>query len=123
MKESDSFEKAPRKCGAFSFYLRSPEPGPVGVNVDPLGEPLGARVFPEAFPALGVGPEGLELLKVGTWFVEPTDGATDDPLPESPACASANVLERAKAVASTIVLSFMLLSFLSFRQATTAPSV
>jgi hypothetical protein len=131
MKESDSFEKAPRKCGAFSFYLRSPEPGPVGVNVDPLGEPLGARVFPEAFPALGVGPEGLELLKVGTWFVEPTDGATDeptdgatdDPLPESPACASANVLERAKAVASTIVLSFMRLSFLSFRQATTAPSV
>ena len=103
----------------------------MGVNVDPLGEPLGARVFPEAFPALGVGPEGLGLLKVGTWFVEPTDGATDeptdgatdDPLPESPACASANVLERAKAVASTIVLSFMRLSFLSFRQATTAPSV
>src|SRR5260221_10239206 len=46
MKESDSFEKAPRKCGAFSFYLRSPEPGPVEVNVDPLGEPLGARRSP-----------------------------------------------------------------------------
>ena len=47
------------------FYLRSPEPGPVGVNVDPLGEALGARVFPEGFPTLGVGPEGRDF--------EPTD--------------------------------------------------
>jgi hypothetical protein len=65
--------KSPALRGAFSFYLRSPEPGPLGVNVDPLGEPLGARVFPEAFPALGIGPEGLGLLNVGIWFVEPTD--------------------------------------------------
>jgi hypothetical protein len=34
---------------------------------------MGARVFPEAFPALGIGPEGLGLLNVGIWFVEPTD--------------------------------------------------
>lgn len=54
------------------LYLRSPEPGPVGVNVDPLGEALGARVFPEGFPTLGVGPEGLGLLNVRGDF-EPTD--------------------------------------------------
>jgi hypothetical protein len=28
-------------------YLLRPEPGPVGVIVDPLGEPLRARVLPE----------------------------------------------------------------------------
>jgi len=27
----------------------------------------------EAFPALGIGLEGLGLLNVGIWFVEPTD--------------------------------------------------
>ena len=31
----------------FLFYLLRPEPGPVGVNVDPLGEALGPRVFPD----------------------------------------------------------------------------
>jgi hypothetical protein len=29
-----------------------PEPGPVGVKVDPLGEPLGASVFPDGFVAV-----------------------------------------------------------------------
>ena len=73
---ADDLYKSPALRGAFSFYLRSPEPGPIGVNVDPLGEPLGARVFPEALPTvpgLGIGPEGLGLLNVGIWFVEPTD--------------------------------------------------
>ena len=43
---------------------------------------------------------------------EPTEGATTDPYPESPgACASANVLVRVKAVASAIVVSFMIVSF------------
>jgi hypothetical protein len=67
------------------------------------------------------------LLQVGTLFTyepsdghkyEPTDGATDDPYPEVPgsACASAAVPERANAVASTIVVSFIVLSLLlSFR--------
>jgi hypothetical protein len=48
----------------------------VGVNVDPLGELLGARVFPEAFPTvlgLVIGAAGLVLLHVGVWFVEPAD--------------------------------------------------
>ena len=35
------------------FALRLPaEPGPVGVNVDPLGSRIGASVFPEAFPTI-----------------------------------------------------------------------
>jgi len=82
----------------------------VGANVDPLGLRMGARVFPEAFPTLGPGtaPVVPGVLHVGVLFTdEPTDGATDDPFPESPACASANVLGRAKTVASTIVVSFM----------------
>jgi hypothetical protein len=33
-------------------YLRSPDPGLVGINVDPLGLRMGARVFPEAFPTI-----------------------------------------------------------------------
>jgi hypothetical protein len=43
---------------------------------------------------------------------EPTDGATADPSPEVPACcASAAVPERANAVASTMLVSFMVASF------------
>ena len=107
----------------------------MGAGVDWLGEGMGATVLPKALPAF-IGPGGAAagpvVLHVGVSFkveptdgatYEPTDGATVDPYPEGPACASANVLGRAKTVASTIVLSFMPLSFLSFRQATTAPSV
>jgi hypothetical protein len=76
-------------------------------------------VFPNALRkvgALGRGAAGPVFLHVGTTFVEPTgaayeptEGATTDPYPPSPgACASANVLERVKAVvANVIVLSFM----------------
>jgi hypothetical protein len=73
------------------------------------------------------------LLHVGTAFVEPTDGhtydptdgATTDPYPAVPACpwvatddpavmacAMAAVLKRAKALASPIVVSFMVVAFL-----------
>lgn len=60
------------------------------------------------------------LLHVGTAVVEPTDGhtydptdgATTDPYPEVPACASAAVPERANVVASAIIVSFMVVSFL-----------
>ncbi len=70
--------------------------------------------------ALGRGAAGPVFLHVGTAVVEPTDGhtydptdgATTDPYPEVPACASAAVPERANAVASTIVVSFMAVSFL-----------
>src|ERR1700716_185182 len=117
------------------LYLRSPAPGPVGAKVDPLGLRIGARVLPEALPTLlglVIGATGEVVLHVGVLFTyertdgdtyEPTDGATDDPLPESPLCASANVLVRANAVASAIVVSFMVVSFLLFRQETTASSV
>ena len=80
-------------------------------------------MFRKALPTLGTlgrGAAGPVFLHVGTTFVEPTDGATyeptegatTDPYPPSPgACASATVLERAKAVANAIVLSFMVVSF------------
>ena len=69
---------------------------------------------------LGRGAAGPVFLHVGTTFdeptegdtYEPTEGATTDPYPPNPgACASASVLVRLKAVASTIVVSFMVLSF------------
>jgi hypothetical protein len=91
-----------------AFYLRTP----------------GAKVLPKALWT--VGPRGKVaagpvLLHVGTASVEPTeghtydptDGATTDPYPAVPACASATVPERANAVASTIVLGFMAVSFLA----------
>jgi prepilin-type processing-associated H-X9-DG protein len=113
------------------FYLRSPEPAPVGANVDPLGLRMGARVFPEAFPTLGpvTAPVVPGVLHVGVLFTdEPTDGATDEPTdgattdPPPKVCASASVLVRANAVASAIVVSFMVVSFL-FRQGTIPASV
>jgi hypothetical protein len=86
-----------------------------------LGTGIGAK------PALlGRGAAGPVFLHVGTTFVEPivagyepTEGATTDPYPEVPACASAAVLERAKAVANATV-SFIVVSL--FAQRTTAPS-
>src|SRR4030081_2080145 len=95
----------------FSFYLRTPD-----------GTRTGAKVLPKALPtvgALGRGAAGPVFLHVGTTFVEPTvagyeptEGATTDPYPAVPSpCASANVLVRVKAVASTIVVSFMVVSF------------
>src|ERR1700687_1560792 len=115
LSQEECVKKAPRKCGAF-LYLRRPERGPEA-NTDPLRKCMEARVFPKALPPLGKGAAGPVVLHVGVGFTdeptdgatyEPTDGATDDPYPESPGlCASANVLESAEAVASTIVLSFM----------------
>jgi len=83
-------------------------------------------MFPKLLPtvgALGGGAAGPVFLHVGTAFVEPTDGhtydptdgATTDPYPEVPACANAAVPERANAVANTIVVSFMVMSFLVIR--------
>jgi hypothetical protein len=84
----------------------------------------GARAFPDKFRkkcGLVVVAAGPVVLHVGISFdestdgaaYEPTEGATTDPYPESPgACASANVLVRVKTVASAIVVSFMVVSFL-----------
>jgi hypothetical protein len=117
------------------FYLASPERGGVAATVDRLGARMGATVLGKALPAvigLGIGAAGPVVLHVGVSFTEepiegatyePTDGATVDPYPETPACASANVLGRAKTVASAIVVSFMRVSFSLSRQATTARSL
>ena len=44
-------KKSPAFAGLFSLtpYLLRPEPGPVGVNVDPLGEGLAPTVLPDGF--------------------------------------------------------------------------
>ena len=69
---------------------------------------------------LGRGAAGPVFLHVGTTFdeptegdtYEPTEGATTDPYPAVPGvCASANVLVRVSAVASAIVVTFMVVSF------------
>jgi hypothetical protein len=104
-----------------------PEPGPVGVRVDPLGEPLGASVFPDGFVVV----LGMLLVPRAWPTVEPGGFAisfpfTDEPVvvpvaeppvlepaPEVPPpllCASAKVLESASAPANAIVMSFMVAS-------------
>ena len=92
-------------------------------TVDRLGTRIRAKLFRKVLRTIGTlgrGAAGPVFLHVGTTFVEPTDGATyeptegatTDPYPASPgACASANVLEKVKAVANPIVVSFMVLSF------------
>jgi len=80
-------------------------------------------VFRKVLPTVGTlgrGAAGPVFLHVGTTFdeptegdkYEPTEGATTDPYPPNPgACANANVLGSVNAIASTIVVSFMVLSF------------
>jgi hypothetical protein len=47
-------KKSPALAGLFSLtaYLLRPEPGPVGANVDPLGEGLAPTVLPDGFMEL-----------------------------------------------------------------------
>ena len=109
-------------------YLLRPEPGPVGVRVDPLGEALGARLFPDGFmlvlPFGEVGPvvEG-DLVPIPTVPPAPVP-LIDEPVAALPAapevepaveppllCAKASVLDSAKAPASAIVVNFMMFSF------------
>jgi hypothetical protein len=125
---------APRKAGLFFhhfsrqlrvIYLPMPEPGPVGVNVDPLGEPLGASVFPDGLVLLGpTRPEFAEPVDVPA--VPPVVFPLDDepvvvpPVTEPPAepppavppllCAIANVLVSASAPANAIVVIRMVFS-------------
>ena len=93
----------------------------MGPNVDPLGEPLGASVFPDGFvrllgfctavpellpdpmPVVPVVPVPVPLPLIDAPpVVEPAE------LPAAPpACASANVLDNANAVARAMVVSFM----------------
>ena len=103
-----------------------PEPGPVGVKVDPLGEPLGASVFPDGFVAvLGalvplarptVDPGGFAISFPFTdepVVVPVAEPSVLEPAPDLPPpmlCASANVAESASAPANAIVMSFMVAS-------------
>jgi hypothetical protein len=99
----------PAFARGFLFYLRSPEPGPVGVRVDPLGDRLGRRVFPDAFLALlgavePVVPDMPPVVFIDEPVVVPLIPVVELPLV---VCASANVLVSANAVASAIVVNFM----------------
>ena len=103
--------------------MLKPEPEPVGVSVEPLGDALGPRVFPDGlWVLLGEVTEAPAVPVVVPFAVEPVElpVAADPPAAEvppeapldeaPPACASAKVLESAKAVASAMVLSFMVVS-------------
>ncbi len=127
--------KKPRASEAFLFsypfklpsYLARPEPGPVGVKVDPLGELLGANELPEGFMVLLEPPVAMPLVAepvvppVGLPLMdEPVVlPPMEEPPPETPPaeppplvlCASAKVLVSASAPANTIVVSFMAISF------------
>ena len=99
-----------------------PEPAPVGASVEPLGEAFGPRVFPdglwvlfgevtEAPPVPVVLPFAVEPVVLPVAADPPAAVPPEAPLDEAPpACASAKVLERAKAVASAMVLNFMVVS-------------
>ena len=91
------------------FYLRTLDARTIGAGTG-IGEKVGL---------LGRAAAGPVLLHVGTTFVEPTvvgyeptEGCTTAPYPAVPgSCASAIVVVRANAVASAIVVTFMVVSF------------
>ena len=94
-----------------------PEPAPVGAIVEPLGEALGPRVFPDGLWVLfGEVTEAPPVPVVVPFDVEPAAlpvaaAPAEAPDEAPPACASANVLERAKAIANAIVLNLIVVSF------------
>jgi hypothetical protein len=108
--------------------LLIPEPGPVGVSVDPLGEEPAPMVLPDGFVVVepvAVERDAFEPVVVLPEVPMPVP-LTDEPAlappaapPEAeppaeppPLCASAKVLVSARAVASAIVEIFMVASFL-----------
>jgi hypothetical protein len=88
----------------------------VGASVDPLGEALGPRVFPDGLWVLfGELTEALPVVLpfVDEPVVEPPAVELPPALPldeAPPACASAKVLDSANAVANAIMVSFMVVS-------------
>jgi hypothetical protein len=111
-----------------------PEPGPVGVNVEPLGEAFGPSVLPEGLAVLFgllMVPPAPELPVVVPFIEEPVvvplaaglpavELPPAEPPEEPPLCASANVPESAKAVASAIVVSFIVVSLFGNERITVA---
>jgi hypothetical protein len=117
-------KKSPARMRGFLFYLLRPEPEPLGASVDPLGEALGPRVFPDGLwvlfgevteaPAVPVVLPFEDEPVVLPVAAEPAEVPPAVPLDEAPpACASAKALESAKAVANAIVLSFMVVSWVN----------
>lgn len=105
-------------------YLERPEPAPVGVNVDPLGEAPAPIVLPDGFltllgpvlvePAVEPDARPVALPFTDEPVVVPLTAAP--PVADPPAAppllwARANVLDSAKAVANAIVESFMAVPF------------
>lgn len=100
-------------------YRLSPEPGPVGVSVDPLGEAPAPRVLPDGFLTLAepvaepdVAPVPTRPVVLAEPVVVPVAGLltpapTDAPPDVLLLCANANVLDSANAVARAMVWSFM----------------
>ena len=104
-----------------------PEPGPVGVSVDPLGEAPAPTVLPDGFIVLfgpvevePAAPVPIPVVPVALPVPVPlVDGLVPVPLVAAPPeaepapaeppllCASAIVLDSASAVASAIVETFM----------------
>jgi hypothetical protein len=115
----------------YRFYLLMPEPGPVGVSVDPLGEVPAPMLLPDGFVVV-VEPGAVErdapepvVLPDAPMPAPPTDElappVAEPPAPAPPAaeppappplCATAKVLVSARAVANAIVEIFMVASFL-----------
>jgi hypothetical protein len=109
-----------------SAYLVTPEPGPLGVRVEPLGDELGPIVAGWIHVGVGAvirarsGACGASAApnrasagssRAGTHASgtarSGTSAATAPPPAPPPACANANVLASANAVADAIVVSFM----------------
>jgi hypothetical protein len=111
-----------------------PEPGPVGANVEPLGEEFGPSVLPEGLivsfglltappvPELPVVVPLIEEPVVVPLAAEPPAAELPpvEPPEDPPPCASASVLESARAVANAIVVSFIVVSLSSDGQTTAA---
>jgi hypothetical protein len=102
----------PESENAGSFvYLRTPDTRTVGTGTG-IGEKAGLLGGVAAEPAvfLHVGTASVEPTEGHTY--DPTEGCTTDPYPSVPVvCASASVLVRVNAVASAIVVTFMVVSF------------
>jgi hypothetical protein len=107
----------------FFFYFVRPEPETEGVIVDPLGEALGPRLFPDGLwglfgtvveaPPVPVVVPFIDEPVVEPLAAEPPAAELPPALPPAvapPACASAMVLESASAVANAIVVNFMVVS-------------
>jgi hypothetical protein len=96
-------------AGSF-FYLRTPDTRAVGAGTG-MGEKAGLLGGVAAGPVfLHVGTASVEPTEGHTY--DPTEGCTTDPYPSVPVvCASASVLVRVNAVASAIVVTFMVVSF------------